>query len=366
MTPNGVLDPGWVEVDGGGIVGLGHGRPPRLPAVDLGARWLTPGFVDLHAHGGGGATFQSGDTNEVERARRFHLEHGTTTSVASLVTAPIDELVAACHILAMLARRGLLGGIHLEGPFLSRTRAGAHDPAGLRIPVADEVDRLLAAADGTPLIITLAPELECGIEAVARIAAHGAVAAIGHTDATAEVTAAAIDAGARLGTHLFNGMAPIHHRTPGPVPGLLADARVTVELIADGVHLHPALLRFVFAAVGAGRVALVTDATPAAGRGDGEFVIGRMPVRVVDGVARLADGTSIAGSTITLDTAVRTTVAAGVPFDDAIRSATETPARVLGLGDRIGRIAAGADADLVVLDDDLTVRRVMSKGRWVS
>ena len=216
-------------------------------------------------------------------------------------------------------------------------------------------------------MVTLAPELDGGIDAVRQIAGAGVVAAIGHTDATYDVAREALDAGARLGTHLFNAMRPLHHRDPGPV-GALLDAPVDVELIADGVHLHPAVLRTVFAAK-PGRCLLVTDAMAAAGADDGDYRLGPMAIEVRDGVARLADGTghgSIAGSTLTMDAAVRFAVrTAGLPLLDVVHAASTAPARAWDLTD-VGALEAGRRADLVVLDDDLAVVRVMRAGSWLA
>ena len=228
------------------------------------------------------------------------------------------------------------------------------------------MDALLTAGDGAVRMVTLAPELPGGVEAVERLAEAGVVAAIGHTDATYDVARRALDAGARVGTHLFNAMRGLHHREPGPVAALL-EAPVDVELIADGVHLHPAVLRSVFAAK-PGRCVLITDAMAAAGAEDGDYELGPMTIEVREGVARLADADgqgAIAGSTLTMDAAVRHAVQeAGLPLLDVVHAASTAPARVLGLGD-VGAIEAGRRADLVVLDDDLAVVRVMRSGAWV-
>jgi N-acetylglucosamine-6-phosphate deacetylase len=358
VIADGVHDPGYVEVEGGSIAAVGAGAPERPPDVDLAGRWVVPGFVDIHVHGGGGASFQDG---EAERVVDFHRRHGTTTLLASLMTAPLDALAGAAEALCEPVRAGVVAGIHLEGPFLAPARCGAHDPALMRPPVAEDLDRLLAA--GPVRMVTLAPELEGGADAVTRVVAAGAVAAVGHTDASYELTQAAVDAGATVATHLFNGMTPMHHRRPGPALALLEDERVVVELIADGVHLHPAVVRAVFAAVGADRVALVTDAMAGAGMGDGEFLLAGRRVTVADGVALL--GGSLAGSTLTQDAALRNAVRAGVPLEDAVTALTATPARVLGLGDRLGSLAPGRSADLVVLDGDLRAVAVMARGEWV-
>src|SRR6266542_5147693 len=222
VTPTRVLDPGWVEVAGDRIAAVGPGGTSTGLTV-------VPGFVDIHVHGGGGASFLTADRDEAARAVEFHRRHGTTTTLASLLTAPPDILEGQLSALADLCADGLLAGIHLEGPWLSDVRRGAHDPAFLRPPALPEVRRLLAAGGSALRMVTLAPELDGGLDAVRAVVAADAVAAVGHTDATYEVARASIDAGARLGTHLFNGMRPVHHREPGPVVALLEDDRVAIE-----------------------------------------------------------------------------------------------------------------------------------------
>lgn len=366
VTPVGVLNPGWIQVEGQRIAAVGAGEPGRPDGSDLGGDWVVPGFVDQHVHGGGGASYQSGDADEALRVRDFHRAHGTTTSLASLITAPLDDLICATSSLSGLAATGAIAGIHLEGPFLSAAHCGAHDPDLLRLPVATDLAGLLDAGGDAVKLVTLAPELDGGLDAVREVVRRGAVAAVGHTTASYPVTVDAVQAGARVSTHLFNGMPPLHHRNPGPVLALLEDDRVTVELINDGLHVHPAVIREVVAWVGADRVALVTDAIVAAGLGDGEYDLGGRPVRVRDGLVTLVDGGSIAGSTLTMDAVLRNSVEAGVPITDAVVATSQTPARVLGLAHEVGAIATGLTADLVVLDDALSVRRVLAKGAWLS
>ena len=362
IAPDAVHSPGWVDLRSGRVVAVGDGEPPRKPDFRFPHGTIAPGFVDVHSHGGGGASFDDPDTADAAgRVTATHLSHGTTTMIASLVTAPLDALECRVTELADLVEQGLIAGIHLEGPWLSPTHRGAHTESLLRPPHADDVARILRAARGTVRMVTIAPELDGAFRAIRQIVDSGAVAAIGHTDANYDLTRRAIAAGATVGTHLFNAMPPLHHREPGPVRALLEDPRVFAEAIADGVHLHPAILRLI--ATSASRLVLVTDAMAAAGAADGAYTLGGLDVSVANGQARLADGT-IAGSVLTLSAAVKHAVdVAELPLADAVRAATETPADMLGLLDR-GRLAAGARADIVVLDADLAVSTTMRAGEW--
>lgn len=366
-APQGVLaatetDTLWVEVAGEVIVAAGTGHPPRNPDVEV-AGVLLPGFVDQHCHGGGKGDFFAADPEAARTAAAVHLAHGTTTLVGSLVTAAPEPLLAQVRALVPLVEQQVLAGIHLEGPWLSRHMCGAHDPALLRDPDPAEVQRVIAAGDGAIVMVTIAPELDGALAAIRQLVDLGVVAAVGHTDCTYERAEEAIAAGATVATHLFNQMPAIHKRDAGAVVALLADPRVTVELIADGVHVDPRLIRFVVGSVGAQRVAGVTDAMGAAGAPDGHYLIGQLDVTVADGVARLTEGGALAGSTLTMDRALRTLRGAGIGLADASRIVSETPARAMGFVDR-GRIEPGCRADLVVLDEDLTVTGVMRAGRW--
>ncbi|MDX3577261.1 N-acetylglucosamine-6-phosphate deacetylase [Streptomyces sp. FL07-04A] len=333
--------------------------------LDVSGHWLVPGFVDLHNHGGGGASF-SGSAEDVLKAVRTHRSHGTTTLVASTVTDDMDVLVRQAGLLSELAEQGDLAGIHFEGPFISPCRKGAHSEALLRDPDPAEVRKLVDAARGHARMVTLATELPGGLDSVRLLAEHGVIAAVGHTDATYEQTVQAIEAGATVATHLFNAMPPLGHRAPGPIAALLQDERVTVELINDGTHLHPAALELAFRHAGPGRVAFITDAMDAAGIGDGRYLLGPLAVEVSEGVARLVEGGSIAGSTLTLDRAFQRAVTIDrLPVEDVVAALSANPARLLGLADRVGSLEPGKDADLVLLDDAFEVRGVMRKGVWV-
>lgn len=390
VTATGVHSPGWIEIHGERISGVGAGQPPspRGQVRDLGSTTVVPGFVDMHVHGGGGAGYTWAGNAQTELsvadgsgagefaglrhsatvAREAHLRCGTTATMASLVTATPAELLWGVRGLEPLVREGLIGGIHLEGPWLSSARAGAHARSQLREPDLAEIEALLAAGNGAIAMVTLAPELPGAIEAVRRFVEAGVVVAIGHTDADYETVTEAINAGASVATHLFNAMRPLSHREPGPILALMEDSRVALELIADGTHLHPALPTWVEAAVGVDRVLFVTDAMDAAGCGDGAYSLGGLDVEVRDGVARLRGSDTIAGSTATMDTLFRARADAGGWSDEALlaaaRETASNPARVLSWSDE-GDITPGKHANLVVFDREHAVIGVMRRGEWL-
>lgn len=360
VTPSGVVD-GALTVAGDRIAGVGPATGGA--GVDLDGAWVVPGFVDIHTHGGGGATYTTGDADEARQVAAFHLRHGTTTTLASLVTSPVELIRAATEAYAPLVAEGVIAGVHYEGPYLSHIRCGAQNPDHLREPDVAELAGLLDVGGGAVRMVTIAPELPGAIEAIAMLAARGVVAAVGHTDATYEQALAGLAAGATVGTHVFNGMRPPHHREPGPVYALLGHDAAVCEFVADGFHLHDGTLSFAARAVGADRAALVTDAMMAAGMPDGDYELGGQVVVVADRVARLASG-SIAGSTLTMDAAFRRALGAGLSIVDVTRMAATTPARALGLTD-VGALVPGRRADLVVLGEDFAVRHVMRGGEWV-
>ncbi|MEV4468657.1 N-acetylglucosamine-6-phosphate deacetylase [Nonomuraea sp. NPDC049504] len=365
VTPEGVHE-GWLTIEDGRVTHVGHGAAPG-PGLRLGGRHVVPGFVDVHNHGGAGGSFPTGEQDKARDAVALHRRHGTTTMVGSLVTDMLDGVSRAAAALAELCEEGLLAGVHFEGPYIAKARCGAHDPALLREPSPQEFAGLVKAARGHARMVTIAAELPGALDTIRMAAAEGVIAAIGHSDADYEQTIAGIEAGATVATHLYNAMPPLGHRAPGPIAALLDDERVTVELINDGVHVHAAMLRLAYEVAGPGRTMLITDAMSATGLGDGDYVLGPMKVHVRDGVARLAEGGSIAGSTLTMDVAFRRAVQElGLSLPDAVQVTSLTPARVLGLADRIGSIAVGKAADLVVLSDSLQVDGVLKDGVWIT
>jgi N-acetylglucosamine-6-phosphate deacetylase len=367
------------EVQEGTAVTVRDGRieaVARLPRPPAGAEVLdgilAPGFVDLHVHGGGGADFMDAEPEAVGAVAAFHLRHGTVALAATTLSAS-REAVGRC--VAAVARawrreregdpgppRARIVALHLEGPYLNPRRAGAQDPEAIRPADPAELAGWLDLAAGLPVTMTVAPEAPGVADLIPRFRGRTRFA-IGHTEATFEQARSALDLGARHFTHLFNAMPPLDHHRPGPVGAALASGDATAELIADGVHVHPALLALAFRAL-PGRAALVTDAMRAAGMPEGVHALGRLQVTVAAGAARLADGT-LAGSLLTMDRAVANLVErAGLPLAAALTAAAEVPARVLDLP--LGRLAPGCPADLVELGDDLAVRRVLLGGEEVA
>ena len=368
VCPDSTLD-GEVVVRGDGIswVGPASGAPSvgDDDVLDLGDRWLIPGYVDPHVHGGGGAQCNTSDAEEIATVARFHASHGTTGLVATTVAGPVEELESALDAIARCKAPTVIGA-HLEGPFLSPKRPGAMDPDLFINPDVGQLRRLLEAGAGRVRVMTLAPELPGSLELVECLARESIVASIGHTDATDAQVRAAVHAGASAATHVFNAMPPLHHREPGAVGAVLDLPGVSCELICDGVHVDPVAMRLLFRAKGVSGMRLVTDAMSAAGMPDGEYRLRGRPVSVAGGRAVLAGGGSIAGSTLTMERAVQNAVRLlGVSVEEAILMASTNSARLLGLGGRKGEISAGSDADLVVLDESLEVQATMVAGQWI-
>jgi N-acetylglucosamine-6-phosphate deacetylase len=371
-----VVENAWVRWANGRIAARGAGdgwraEPDAARIVDAAAEVgagaiLTPGFIDIHGHGGGGATYDDG-SDAIRTARTLHRAHGTTRAVVSLVTAPVDAMAhRAAAVADLVSSDPDILGSHLEGPFLDAGHKGAHDESLLRAPEPGVLDMLLDAGRGTIRQITFAPERIGALAAIRATVRSGAAAAIGHTGADYALCSAAFDAGATILTHAFNAMQGMHHRHPGPVGAAASDSRIVLEVIADGVHLHPEVVRSAFA-IAPGRIALVTDAMAAAGRPDGRYRLGDLDVDVRDRVARLVAGApigegAIAGSTLTQDAALRIAVRAGVSLPDAVAALTAVPARAIGVEGDYGTLAVGRVADVVLLDRDLDVQSVWVAG----
>ena len=388
VTASTVVEDGALLVDGDAI--RYAGRASELPAAwrDVpvfdagpGRHTLLPGLVDAHCHGGAGGEFGAAADSAATAVRHHHV-NGATTLLASLVSATAEQMVAGVRTCAALVAGGDLAGIHLEGPFLSHRRRGAQDPAALTDVDPSLVETVLLAAEsagapGAVAQMTFAPERRGADRLPALLGGHGILPALGHTDCDAPTAwsslRSALDSAPRGGrplvTHVFNGMPPLHHRAPGPVAACLAQAgrgEAVLEVIGDGVHLAAATVRMLFDLVGPQAICLVTDAMAASGMPDGSYTLGGRDVRVAERTARLADGGSIAGGVATLLEVVRWCVAeAGIPLLDAVTAASVTPARTLGLTG-VGSLAAGQRADVVVVDDDLELTRVMRRGSWLA
>lgn len=373
VDADGLVDDFWLVVDGDTITATGSGTGWHSAAqgggrevVDAGGHWLTPGFIDLHCHGGGGHPFDDGP-EQMLAGLATHRAHGTTRSLVSHVANPLASLRESLSIVADLAASDpLVLGSHLEGPFLAPERRGAHDAAFLREPGPEMVEELIGAARGTMRVATIAPELPNALESIGVLIEAGVVVGVGHTAADYAQATRAFEVGARLLTHAFNAMNGIHHRAPGPVVAAFENPEVTLELILDGLHVHPSVARLAFDEA-RGRVALVTDAMAAAGASDGDYRLGGLNVTVRNGLAVLSGTETIAGSTLTQDVALRNAITlAGLDPVKAVEAVTLTPARVLGDGHRFGRLRAGYAADAVILDHEWTVRRVFAAGRTIA
>jgi N-acetylglucosamine-6-phosphate deacetylase len=366
---DGLQDDFWFRTSGDHIVETGTGDSWRsalsaeAEVVDATGLWLTPGFIDIHSHGGGGHSFDDGH-EAIRAGLAMHHRHGTTRSVISLVANPFPSLLVSLETIAALADNDpLILGAHLEGPFLARNHRGAHNPDFLRSPTPDEVALLLARARGHLVQITIAPELPGSLEAIDTFVAAGVVVAVGHTAADLALTKEAFARGASLLTHAFNAMAGIKHREPGPVVAAFDDPRIALELIVDGFHVHPDVVRMAFM-IAPERIVMITDAMAAAGSVDGHYRLGTLNVSVADGRALLSGTETIAGSTLTQDAALRWAVGASA-IDPvlAVRALTATPAGVIGRDGDLGYLRAGYAADAVLLDADWTVQQVFAAGR---
>ncbi len=360
---------GRLSIEHGVIVGVDLDDAGEAGSTTLGAggtTYLAPGFVDVHVHGWGGHDAMD-DRDALDGMARSLLRRGVTAFLPTAVSAPLDDLAAfAARVRAWMPGAPVDGaeplGFNLEGPFLAEARRGAHDPAVLLAP-ADAPDAALDSLMDGLRLITVAPELPGALELIRRLRAAGAAVSVGHSAATYDEARLGYAAGATSTTHLFNAMSGLDHRAPGVAVAALLDDAVYVELIADGIHVHPALWALVTRLKPADRLVLVSDAIALAGTGDGRGMIGRLAVEVRGDRVTLAGTSTLAGSVLALDTAVRNSVAEGIALPAAVAAASRHPLALLGVTDR-GRLAVGQRADLVELHDDLRVRRVMRAGTW--
>ena len=333
----------WIEVSENLIRSINSGVHPAPDQIIDGT--LIPGFVDIHCHGGGGKYFSALTPGEIHSVIETHRGHGTTSLFASLVTEPIDVLKTQIERLKPFVESGQIVGIHLEGPYLSHARCGAHDPALLVHPELSEIKELLAVADGALSMITIAPELPGAIAAITHLTAAGITVALGHTDGDFADAAAGTNAGGRVITHFMNAMDKGLNDTSF-ASFVIADERLTVELILDGHHVPYKTAKEIYAAIG-NRLIFVTDAMAAAGATDGNYTIGKMPVIVKDGVARLESNGALAGSTLTMDAVFLNAITQlDLPVTEAVAATSTRAAKAMGLNDR-GEIAVGKRADLL-------------------
>jgi len=401
LTPQEQLADSVILTENGRITAIGHRDEVKIPsgAIDYVAAGMTvvPGFVDVHIHGAGGHDVMEATPAALDCITSTVARYGTTSILATTVTASVDETCRSLQGIAEYIRaqekreniepdvepNGVPGvepnndqqnaapaapdlaaeilGIHLEGPFISKARRGVHPPDAIARPSVEILEKFRAASDGLIRIITIAPEIPGALDLIRYAVSHGIVAAIGHTDANFEQTQAAIQAGARHSVHFYNAMRPFSHRDPGVIGAILTEPDVTAEVIADGIHVAGPAIQVLLGTKGFDTVLLASDATAASGMPDGNFRLGNFEVIVKDGVCRNAEG-KLAGSTLTLDRALRYIVALGVPIIDAVRMATILPARRISLAGKKGILAVGADADLVVLTPDLRVVGAMTRG----
>lgn len=356
-----------VLVDGDGriqaLLPEDQGRPRAAEVHDLGGGWLLPGFIDVQVNGGGGVLFNNEPSPEgIDAIGRAHRRFGTTGFLPTLVSDRLEVMQRAIAATRQAIAAGVPGvlGVHLEGPYLAPARKGTHDAARFRVPDAAELE-LATSLDNGVTLVTLAPE-QVPVESIRAMVARGAIVCAGHSAASYEQARAGLEAGIRGFTHLYNAMSPLQGREPGMVGAALEDRDAFVGIIADGVHVHPASLRVALAAKPRGTVYLVTDAMPMVGSADPSFELYGETITAVDGVVRNAAG-ALAGSALDMATAVRNCVQQlGLPLEEAARMASTYPARFLGLEARLGRIAAGFQADLVLLDDTLQVRATWIAG----
>jgi len=371
LTPDEDIQPGNVLIEDGVIVAVAAHvpAPPDAEVIDISDLTLAPGFVDVHVHGGGGFSVATHDPAEIASYARWAVSRGVTSFLATVCASNLEEALVFLRTGAQVGDGSgdgaTLLGLNLEGPFVSQDCRGALPESWVMPPDPRSFDGLLQAANGQPRLITLAPETPRAGQVLKAALAKGVTVALGHTNAGYDTARQAFEAGASHLTHAFNAMRAFHHRDPGPVGAAISSRNVTVEVIADGVHLHPATVEMLIRACGADRIALVTDAVPPAGLPTGAFRVGDQEAQLQGDRVLLPDGT-IAGSAATMDQVVRNIVQWGVAsLASAARMASTVPAAVAACADRKGRVAPGYDADIVALDEQLQVAMTWVRGRIV-
>ncbi|MBO7748343.1 N-acetylglucosamine-6-phosphate deacetylase [Paenibacillus sp. MWE-103] len=367
-APDGIIKRGRILVDGEGRIG-DVGGPDTvygddIPVFDAEGLKIVPGFIDVHVHGGNGFNAMEGTYEDLDGISRFHARHGTTSFLATTATASNERITKALEAAADAMRRGVSGaellGIHLEGPFLNVKRSGAQSKDDIRPPDLGEIERFMRSAGQRIKLVTLAPEAEGGREAVRYFAERGVTVSAGHSDATYEQAAEAIAWGVSHTTHHFNGMSPLHHREPGLAGAGLTRPELTTELIADGIHVHPAAVKLLFDVKSPMNVCMITDAVACCGLPDGDY--GR--VVMTGGRIYLKDGSSLAGSSLTMLQALKNAMSfTGLPMERILPSLTRVPARQIRMDCRKGALEAGKDADFLILDQELNLISTFVAGR---
>lgn len=377
ITPNRIIDGGSVVVSNGKITAVSEHdiEIPEAIALDAGGKYVSPGFIDIHVHGGGGHDFMDNTVEAFLEIARIHARHGTTAMLPTTLTSSKADLLETLKVYEAAEKKNINGsqfiGMHLEGPYISPAQCGAQDPRYIRDPDPEEYKEILAGSSAIKRW-SAAPELPGAIEFGKYITGKGILAAIAHTDAIYEEVSTAFENGYTLVTHLYSAMSGVTRRNAFRYAGVIESAflidEMDVEIIADGIHLPTPLLQLVCKIKGPHKIALITDAMRAAGMPPGESVLGSLKnglkVIVEDDVAKLPDRSSFAGSVATMDRAVRTMLAAGIPLLEAVRMAAATPARIMNLGNK-GSIIEGSDADIVIFDDNIHIKMTMIKGKVV-
>jgi len=370
ITPFETIENGAVIFEDGKITAVGRRDEIEVPTgariIEASQKIVTPGFIDIHVHGGKGRSVMDASAEAVSELAKFEASHGTTAFLPTTISASQEKLLDAAKAVKVAMEKETKGaevlGIHLEGPYISTERRGGQDLDFIRPPSLDELREIVKVSDQKVKIVTLAPELDGAERLIDELRDLGIVASMGHSNATYKEAVDAIKRGVRHSAHVFNGMRSFHHREPGVLGAVLLHDEVTAELISDGVHVHPAAMKLLTRVKGPERMVLVTDAVRATGMPDGEYRLGKQNVIVKNGVCRLESG-ELAGSTLTMDVALRNMVElVGASLQEAVRMATVNPAKVIGVEDRKGSIEPGKDADLVILDEKLNICSTIVKG----
>jgi len=371
FTPFTKIDNGTVYIKNGRIARVGRriSKPLKAEIVDASGMIVVPGLIDTHIHGGNGSDAMDGTAEAMRKIAEYHARFGTTSMLATTTTESFDRIIRAVRATRAVIEGGTGGaeilGIHLEGPYISPERRGAQNVEHVRSPSLAEFKRIFKESANCVRIVTVAPEIKGAMEFIAAIKSKGVVVSAGHSNASYDEMISAIEAGITHVTHIFNGMKEFHHREPGIVGAALTHRELTVSVIADGIHVHPAAITILFRAKGADNIILITDAIRAAGMSDGTYELGGLPVTVKSGVCRLASGT-LAGSTLTMNMAVRNAVNfLGIPLSDALKMASTNAAKIIGFAGTKGSLEEGKDADIAILDGDFNVQSTIAKGRVV-